>query len=252
MGLIFSTLMLGLMATLSPVTIVVFILVLGTTRARVNAAAFLIGWGASLVVVFTASYLLGSSRSAQQGSGRTGVLVLEVLLGGALLVTGVGRWRRRAELSANAGGWGSQMMARTADLGPRGAVLVGVLKQPWAITTAAAVVVVHYQEPRVVTLIAFACFTVASTASVGRDVCLLHAASRRGPGIPGRAARPRDRFGAGGVCCRGSSGRGVPGARQLPRPEVLTRDRRAVELAQTTQTPASALYVEFASAEAAL
>jgi hypothetical protein len=53
------------------------------------------------------------------------------------------------------------------DLGPRGAALVGVVKQPWAITTAAAVVVVHHHAPRVVTLIAFACFTVASTASVG-------------------------------------------------------------------------------------
>ena len=57
MGLILSMLMLGLIASLSPATIVVFILVLGTAKARVNAAAFLIGWGASLTVVFTASYL---------------------------------------------------------------------------------------------------------------------------------------------------------------------------------------------------
>ena len=41
MGLIFAIVMLGLMASLSPATIVVFILVLGTARARVNAAAFL-------------------------------------------------------------------------------------------------------------------------------------------------------------------------------------------------------------------
>ena len=59
------------------------------------------------------------------------------------------------------------MAGRLHRLGPRGAALVGVLKQPWAITAAAAVVVVHYHEPRVVTLIAFACFMVASTASVG-------------------------------------------------------------------------------------
>ena len=59
------------------------------------------------------------------------------------------------------------MAGRLNDLGPRGAALVGVLKQPWAITTAAAVVVVHHHARGVVTLIAFACFTVASTASVG-------------------------------------------------------------------------------------
>ena len=79
MGLIFSILLLGLMASLSPVTIVVFILVLGTARAGVNAVAFLMGWAVSLTVVFTASYLIGSSRGTQQGGGRTGVLILEVL-----------------------------------------------------------------------------------------------------------------------------------------------------------------------------
>ncbi len=166
MGLILSTVLLGLLATLSPVTIVVFIMVLGTARARVNAAAFLIGWGTSLVVVFLASYLLGTSRRTQHGSGRTGVLVLELLMGGALLVAGARRWRRRAELPVSTNGWRTQMMARTTDLTPRGAAVVGVLKQPWAITAAAAVVVVHYDEPRLVTLIAFACFAVASTASV--------------------------------------------------------------------------------------
>ena len=168
MGLIFSILMLGLMASLSPATIVVFILVLGTARASVNAAAFLIGWAVSLTVVFTVSYLLGSSRSTQQGSGRTGLLILEVLLGFALVVAGVRQWRRRAEVSDTTGGWGSHLLAgRLDDLRPRGAALVGVLKQPWAITTAAAVVVVHHHARSVVTIIAFACFTVASTASVG-------------------------------------------------------------------------------------
>ena len=167
MGLIFSILMLGLLASASPATIVVFILVLGTARARVNAAAFLIGWAVSLTVVFTASYLLGSSRSAQHGGGRTGVLVIEVLLGCVLLVAGIRRWRHRDEVPDSTRGWGSQLMSRTKDLSPRGAAVVGVLKQPWAITTAAAVVVVHHHEPGLVTLIAFACFTVASTASVG-------------------------------------------------------------------------------------
>jgi hypothetical protein len=167
MGLIFTILMLGLMASLSPATIVVFILVLGTARATVNAAAFLIGWAASLTVVFTVGYLLGSTRSTQHGSGRTGLLILEVLLGCALVVAGVRQWRRRAEVSDTAG-WESHLLdGRVNDLGPGGAAVLGVLKQPWGITMAAAVVVVHHHAPRVVTLIAFACFMVASTASVG-------------------------------------------------------------------------------------
>ncbi len=42
MTLIVPIVLLGLLASLSPSTIVVFILLLATTRARVNAAAFLI------------------------------------------------------------------------------------------------------------------------------------------------------------------------------------------------------------------
>ncbi|MGO9220767.1 MAG: hypothetical protein ACLP5E_23860 [Streptosporangiaceae bacterium] len=40
MGLVITIALLGLLASVSPSTIVVFILLLATTRARVNAAAF--------------------------------------------------------------------------------------------------------------------------------------------------------------------------------------------------------------------
>jgi len=171
MGLILSILALGLMASLSPATIVVFILVLGTARARVNAGAFLVGWAVSLTVVFTVGYLVGASRSTHQGGGRTGVLVVQLLVGLGLVIAGGHQWQRRHDVSeasvgtdeSRAGAWS----ARLDDLGPRGAAAVGVLKQPWAITTAAAVVVAHHHSSPLVTLIAFACFVVASTASVG-------------------------------------------------------------------------------------
>jgi hypothetical protein len=168
MGLILAILLLGLMASLSPATIVVFILVLGTARAMINAGAFLVGWAVSLTVVFTVSYMLGSSRSTQQGGGRTGLLIMELLLGGALVVVGVHQWRRRGEDSGSSPDrWASpELVGRVNDLGPRGAALLGVLKQPWAITTAAAVFLVHHQAQGLVILVAFACFTVASTASV--------------------------------------------------------------------------------------
>lgn len=168
MGLILSILMLGLMASLSPATIVVFIVVLGTARPRANAAGFLLGWATSLTVVFTLSYLVGSSRSVQHGGGRTGVMVFQVLVGCALLVVSARQWRRRGVVSHAGPAAGSQkMLGRLRDLRPGGALLLGVLKQPWAITTAAAVFVVHHHTQALVTLIAFACFTVASTASVG-------------------------------------------------------------------------------------
>ena len=36
-----------------------FILVLATTRARVNAISFLVGWGVSLTIVFAVAYAMG-------------------------------------------------------------------------------------------------------------------------------------------------------------------------------------------------
>lgn len=56
MSLLVTIVLLGLLASVSPATIVVFLLLLATTRAKINAAAFLIGWSVSLVIVFSASY----------------------------------------------------------------------------------------------------------------------------------------------------------------------------------------------------
>ena len=58
-------------------------------------------------------------------------------------------------------------MTHMAGLTPLGAAVVGVLKQPWAITTAAALVVVHHHTTGLLVVIAFVLFTIASTATVG-------------------------------------------------------------------------------------
>jgi hypothetical protein len=174
LGLILPIVFLGLMASLSPATIVVFVLVLGTARARVNALGFLFGWGFSLTVVFAASYAVAESGATDHAGGRTSVAVLEILLGAALLVFGLRMWRRGPAPTpvpappTGTSGWGTQrLMDRMDGLTPFGAAVVGVLKQPWAITTAAALVVVNQNDSVLVVAIAFALFTVASTATVG-------------------------------------------------------------------------------------
>ena len=173
MGLILPLLFLGLMASLSPATIVVFVLVLGTAKARVNAVGFLFGWGLSLTIVFAASYALAASGAAQRGDGRTSVAIIELLLGGVLMVASIRLWRRRTQDPAvptgpaREAGWGTErLIGRMHGLTPVGAAVVGVLKQPWAITTAAALVVVHNETTGLLVAIAFALFTVASTATV--------------------------------------------------------------------------------------
>ena len=168
MALILSVVLLGVSASLSPATIIVFIVVLGTTRAKVNAAAFLAGWTASVAVVFAASYLLGSSPRIQEGPPRAVVLTLEVLLGCFLLILGGRRWRHRAAESERTGELGPRVLAdRVNGMGPRTAAMLGVLKEPWAITAAAAAVVVHHHATPIVTVLAFVLFAISSTASVG-------------------------------------------------------------------------------------
>ena len=55
-----------------------------------NAAAFLIGWSVSLVIVFSVSYEIGGTHSSQHGGGRTAVDIIEILLGVALLFAAAG------------------------------------------------------------------------------------------------------------------------------------------------------------------
>jgi hypothetical protein len=168
MGLILPMLFLGLMASLSPTTIVVFLLVLETTRARVNAVGFLVGWGFSLTVVFAGSYALAASEEGQRGGSHTALAVGEILLGIALLVIAARLWRHRDDVPPRSSGWGApRLMGHLESLNPLGAVVVGVLKQPWAITAAAALFVVHHHLAGLVAAMAFVFFTIASTATVG-------------------------------------------------------------------------------------
>ena len=199
MGLILPIVFLGLMASLSPATIVVFVLVLGTARASVNALGFLIGWGLSLTLVFIGSYALAQSGASGSQGGRTTVAVLQVLLGLTLLVVSARVWRRRGNTTPRSTGTSNRgadrMMGRLKGLTPVGAVVVGILKQPWAITVAAALVVVHHDTTGLLVAIAFALFTVVSTATVGM-MFLYHA---RHPGeAQARLADLRDRVVAAG------------------------------------------------------
>jgi hypothetical protein len=82
-----------------------------------------------------------------------------------------------------------------AGLTPFGAAVVGVLKQPWAITAAASLVVVHNHETGLAVALAFVLFTVASTATVG----LMFVYYARYPGeAQARLAALRDRMVAAG------------------------------------------------------
>ena len=166
MSLVITIALLGLLASVSPSTIVVFILLLATARARVNAAAFLIGWSVSLIIVFTVSYAVGGIRATQHGSGSTAVEVIEVLLGAALAVAAARQWRRR-DRPRTGSGVAKKFTARLQQLNPWEAATVGVLEQPWTLTAAAAVVLLRHHSAFLIVVFAFLAFALLSTATVG-------------------------------------------------------------------------------------
>jgi hypothetical protein len=166
MSVVITTALLGLLASMSPSTIVVFISLLATARARVNAAAFLIGWSVSLIIVFALSYAVGGARSIQHGTGSTVVEVIEILLGAALAVAAARQWRRR-DRPRTSSGVTKKFTARLKQLHPWEAATVGVLEQPWTLTAAAAVVLVRHHSAFLVVVFAFLAFALLSTATVG-------------------------------------------------------------------------------------
>jgi hypothetical protein len=193
-GLIIPVLLLGLLASLSPSTVIVFILLLATKRARVNAAAFLIGWSVSLVVVFLVTYALGGTRPTQHGSGRVAVDAVEIALGVALMALAMHQWKRR-NIPRSGSGFTRRLKGRLKQLNPWEAAIVGVLEQPWTLTAAVAVVVVRHHSAALSALVAFLAFTVLSTATVG--LILLYYARRPGEAEAHLAAL-RDRVVAAG------------------------------------------------------
>jgi hypothetical protein len=166
MSLLIPIGLLGLLASVSPSTIVVFILLLATARARLNAVAFLIGWTVSLIIVFAVSYALGGARATQHGSGDTAVEVIEILLGLALAFAAARQWRRRDQPRTSSG-ITKKFTGRLEQLNPWEAATVGILKQPWTLTAAAAVVLVRHHSALPIVVFAFVAFAVLSTATVG-------------------------------------------------------------------------------------
>ena len=190
MGLIITVLFLGLLASLSPSTIVVFILLLATPRAPVNAAAFLIGWSVSLVIVFSASYALGGIRVSQRGNGHLAVDALEILLGIALFVAAVRQWQHR-DVPRTGSEVTKKLTRHLEQLNPRQAAIIGVLEQPWTLTAALAVLLVRNHSAVIIALVAFLVFTIVSTATVG--LIFLYYARRPGEAVAHLAAL-RDRL----------------------------------------------------------
>ena len=156
----------GLLASLSPSTLVVFILILLTTvRPRSNALGFFFGWTVSLIFVFCLVYAVDGTASRPHSNGGTASDVAEIVLGLVLGYVGMRSWQRRHVTRPPAARM-LRLEARLKNLRPWQAAALGIVEQPWTLTAAAAIVIVHHNIGPLTTLLAFILFTVFSTASV--------------------------------------------------------------------------------------
>lgn len=155
----------GLLASVSPSTLVVFIMLLFTARPTGNAVGFLFGWTLSLVVVFSIVFAASGTASRPHSGGHTVTAAAEILLGAVMAVVAVRVWRRRNRPKAPRATTG-RLEARAKQLRPWQSAAIGVAEQPWTLTAAAALILVHHDIGPAVTAFGFLLFTACSTAGV--------------------------------------------------------------------------------------
>ncbi|HEY1716277.1 MAG TPA: GAP family protein [Solirubrobacteraceae bacterium] len=86
----------GVGVAISPLPIIAVVLMLATSRGRVNGPAFLLGWVAGLAILGTVVLLVSSGADASSnGAPATWVSVLKLVLGAAGLLGAAAQWRGR-------------------------------------------------------------------------------------------------------------------------------------------------------------
>ena len=157
---------LGLLASVSPSTLIAFAALLASGRPKRNAVAFLVGWNISLIIVFTLCY--GASKSTLSTlhtDGHVVTCVVEVVLGvtfaGLAARTWWGGGRQQRPGHAR-----TRLSTDVADLHPWQAAILGVIEQPWTLTALAAVVIVSHKAGPLAVFVAFVLFSALSTSTV--------------------------------------------------------------------------------------
>ena len=137
--MVLNLIIIGLAIALMPLTIVVFILILGAQKGVIKGLAFILGWMACLVAVIAAVILLtGGEPPRPHTAPSTAALVVKALLGAVLIWVAL-RQRRHMGRPRKQPGW----MARLDRLSLWTAAGLGVFLQPWSLVAAGAATVVQ-------------------------------------------------------------------------------------------------------------
>lgn len=136
MELILTLMLLGVFASLEPVSVIAFVVVLATERGVKNGIAFIIGWVACVMVLLIAAAVFGVDESFEPGQTYNIVSAIVEMVLGALLV--LFAWWRRSHPPKPSTETESGMARRVANITIPGAFVFGALIQSWPVTIAAA------------------------------------------------------------------------------------------------------------------
>src|SRR5215813_2988163 len=137
--MVLDLVIIGLVITLSPLTLVAFILLLAAKGGIWKGLAFILGWMACLVAVIAAVVLAtGGNPPRQHTAPSTAALVVKALLGILLIWIGIRRRRRRGRPRKPPTwmGWLDRMS-------PAAAVGFGAFMVPWSLVAVGAATVVQ-------------------------------------------------------------------------------------------------------------
>ena len=159
--MVLDLVILGLVITLSPLTLVAFILLLAAKGGLWKGLAFILGWMACLVAVIAAVVLTtGGNPPRQHTAPSTAVLVVKALLGILLIWIGIRRRRRRG-LPRKPPTW----MGWLDRMSPWAAVGFGAFMQPWSLVAIGAATVVQAKLSTVGDWLALVVFCLLATSS---------------------------------------------------------------------------------------
>jgi hypothetical protein len=138
-GVVLDLVILGLVITLAPLTVVAFILIVGSEKGTRKGAAFILGWMATLVAVIAAVVLsTGGKPPRPHTAPSNAALVVKALLGVLLIAVGYREWRRSGRPRKQ-----PTWMTRLDRLSLWSAAGLGAFLQPWSLVAAGAATVVQ-------------------------------------------------------------------------------------------------------------